>query len=535
MTEAASQPLLSIRNLTKYFGASAALDNVSLSVGYGEIRGLVGQNGSGKSTLIKLLAGYHSQDLQWRLELPGKELTRALHPGEITAFGVAFVHQDLGVLGDLSVLENLLLTELATDHRRYIGWGNERAKAKAIFKQFGLDLEPAAKLSTLRPVEQAQVAIVRAVLQLRSAKQADHPGVLVLDEATTFLDRAGREGMYDLLRAVAAEGSGVVFVSHDINEVLTVCDAVTVLRDGRVVADAPRSELTHDDLVSLIVTGKRGVEVVSRPARRAAVLPASSSQASLEVEHLSGDLLNDVSLTVHPGEIVGVTGIVGSGWELVVEYICGARRAESGSCRLGGKTIALEAMSPDKALALSMVYVPSDRLREAVVPDLSLRENVMQPVLDNSFEKGLLRLRRLTVACKEVLERYAVAPAEPSMPIGLLSGGNQQKAVLAKWLQTDPLYVLLNEPTQGVDIGARQRIYELVRAAATRGAAVIYASADWEEVAGISDLVVVISEGRVAERLEGARISVDAIAQAAYLGMRRSADLSKAAALLEDL
>ena len=535
MTEAASQPLLSIRNLTKYFGASAALDNVSLSVGYGEIRGLVGQNGSGKSTLIKCLAGYHSQDLQWRLELPGKELTRALHPGEITAFGVAFVHQDLGVLGDLSVLENLLLTELATDHRRYIGWGNERAKAKAIFKQFGLDLEPAAKLSTLRPVEQAQVAIVRAVLQLRSAKQADHPGVLVLDEATTFLDRAGREGMYDLLRAVAAEGSGVVFVSHDINEVLTVCDAVTVLRDGRVVADAPRSELTHDDLVSLIVTGKRGVEVVSRPARRAAVLPASSSQASLEVEHLSGDLLNDVSLTVHPGEIVGVTGIVGSGWELVVEYICGARRAESGSCRLGGKTIALEAMSPDKALALSMVYVPSDRLREAVVPDLSLRENVMQPVLDNSFEKGLLRLRRLTVACKEVLERYAVAPAEPSMPIGLLSGGNQQKAVLAKWLQTDPLYVLLNEPTQGVDIGARQRIYELVRAAATRGAAVIYASADWEEVAGISDLVVVISEGRVAERLEGARISVDAIAQAAYLGMRRSADLSKAAALLEDL
>ncbi len=535
MTEAASQPLLSIRNLTKYFGASAALDNVSLSVGYGEIRGLVGQNGSGKSTLIKCLAGYHSQDLQWRLELPGKELTRALHPGEITAFGVAFVHQDLGVLGDLSVLENLLLTELATDHRRYIGWGNERAKAKAIFKQFGLDLEPAAKLSTLRPVEQAQVAIVRAVLQLRSAKQADHPGVLVLDEATTFLDRAGREGMYDLLRAVAAEGSGVVFVSHDINEVLTVCDAVTVLRDGRVVADAPRSELTHDDLVSLIVTGKRGVEVVSRPARRAAVLPASSSQASLEVEHLSGDLLNDVSLTVHPGEIVGVTGIVGSGWELVVEYICGARRAESGSCRLGGKTIALEAMSPDKALALSMVYVPSDRLREAVVPDLSLRENVMQPVLDNSFEKGLLRLRRLTVACKEVLERYAVAPAEPSMPIGLLSGGNQQKAVLAKWLQTDPLYVLLNEPTQGVDIGARQRIYELVRAAAARGAAVIYASADWEEVAGISDLVVVISEGRVAERLEGARISVDAIAQAAYLGMRRSADLSKAAALLEDL
>ncbi len=535
MTEAASQPLLSIRNLTKYFGASAALDNVSLSVGYGEIRGLVGQNGSGKSTLIKCLAGYHSQDLQWRLELPGKELTRALHPGEITAFGVAFVHQDLGVLGDLSVLENLLLTELATDHRRYIGWGNERAKAKAIFKQFGLDLEPAAKLSTLRPVEQAQVAIVRAVLQLRSAKQADHPGVLVLDEATTFLDRAGREGMYDLLRAVAAEGSGVVFVSHDINEVLTVCDAVTVLRDGRVVADAPRSELTHDDLVSLIVTGKRGVEVVSRPARRAAVLPASSSQASLEVEHLSGDLLNDVSLTVHPGEIVGVTGIVGSGWELVVEYICGARRAESGSCRLGGKTIALEAMSPDKALALSMVYVPSDRLREAVVPDLSLRENVMQPVLDNSFEKGLLRLRRLTVACKEVLERYAVAPAEPSMPIGLLSGGNQQKAVLAKWLQTDPLYVLLNEPTQGVDIGARQRIYELVRAAAARGAAVIYASADWEEVTGISDRVVVISEGRVAERLEGARISVDAIAQAAYLGMRRSADLSKAAALLEDL
>ena len=534
MTQASSGPLLSIRNLTKYFGASPALDDVSLSVAYGEIRGLVGQNGSGKSTLIKCLAGYHSQDLSWLLELPGKELTRALRPGEITAFGVAFVHQDLGVLGDLSVLENLLLTEFANDHRRYIGWRAERTKAKEIFEQFGLDLDPAAKLSVLRPVEQAQVAIVRAVLQLRSAKQADHPGVLVLDEATTFLDRAGRAGMYDLLRAIAAEGSGVIFVSHDINEVLNVCDAVTVLRDGRVVEDAPRSELTHDDLVSLIVTGRRGAEVISRPARRETLPAAPAGGASLEIQGLTGDLLDDVSLTVHPGEIVGVTGIVGSGWELVVEYLWGARRAESGTCRLGSRSIALEAMSPDKALGLSMVYVPSDRLRESIVPDLSLRENVMQPVLAKSFEKGRLRLRRLTNACKEVLEKYAVAPAEPSMPMGLLSGGNQQKAVLAKWLQTDPLYVLLNEPTQGVDIGARQRIYELVRGAAARGAAVIYASADWEEVAGISDRVMVISEGRVVELIEGADISVDAIAQGAYLGMRRSADLSKAAALLED-
>lgn len=548
----AAQPLLTISNLTKAFGSTVVLNNVSLEVLGGEIHGLVGQNGSGKSTIIKCLSGYHSQEMSWRLKVRDKVITRGLHPGEIASYGISFVHQDLGMLPELSVLENLLMTELASSNAPYISWQKAHRRAKKIFADFGLDLDPSAALSSLRPVEQAQVAIIRAVMQLRNAKHTQNePGVLVLDEATTFLDEMGREGVHKLLRTVVSNGDGVIFVSHDIGEILKLTDRVTVLRDGSVVTTAATSSLNHDDIVSLIVGGSGGgpsggdnLARTSNPRQAQSFSISDGSaekdghlsgparpQGSLKVSGMTGEFVSGVSMEVSGGQVLGITGIVGSGWEFVLEYLFGSRKATAGSLEIGGKSEQLSSMTPITARALSMVMVPSDRLAHAVVAELSVQENIMQPTLYQVYRTGFLRLKELGSKCASILDKYGIVPKNPKLPISALSGGNQQKAVIVKWLETGPGYVLLNEPTQGVDVGARQRIYELVAVAAKRGAVVLYASSDWEEIAKVSDKVLVMADGHVSAELDKEEISVEAIAHAAYLGTRRSADLSKAASL----
>ena len=544
--------LLSVTGLSKHFGPSPVLSDVSVDLRSGEILGLVGQNGSGKSTFIKCLAGFHAPDPGWRLEINGTVLTRAVRPGEATSLGISFVHQDLGMIGDLTVLENLQLSRLGKDRRWYIPWSAERAAAHQLLESFGLSISPRARLGELRPIEAAQVAIIRAVMELRSrsgpgAAGVPGTGVLVLDEATTFLDRTGRESLYALLRSIAASGSGVLFVSHDVGEVLSLTDRVTVLRDGRVSGTVTSAQTSAADMVELIVGGRgngRPAPEARTPAGTrnpagtggypednpsAARGPADSGPAHIAIRDLTGEHVAGISFTAGEGEIVGVTGIVGAGWEAVPDYLYGAEKAASGHLDFGGQTVALPSMSPRRALNLGMVLVPSQRLVRGIVGGLSLQDNVMMPVLGRFFTGGRLRLRRLASHCQAVLDGHAVHPPVPSQAIGTLSGGNQQKAVLGKWLQTGPRLVLLNEPTQGVDVGARQLIFQVIKTAASDGAVVLYASADWEEVARLADKVVVIADGRVAATLRGPDVTVEGIAAAAYQGTRRSADMAAAA------
>jgi ribose transport system ATP-binding protein len=539
-----SAPLLRVTNLWKYFAGTPVLSDVSLELGEGEILGLVGQNGSGKSTFIKCLSGYHSPDSDWQLEIHGSTITRGLHPGEPAELGISFVHQDLGVIGELTVLENLLLERLGRDRAPVIRWKSEQRKARELLESFDLKLDPRAKLGTLRPVEQAQVAIIRAVMQLRD-RPASHgrgTGVLVLDEATTFLDRTGRESLHTLLRSIAATGSGVLFVSHDVGEVLALADRVTVLRDGRVVDTAPSAELSPEDIVGLIVGGNRSTrldqladDVAAQPAAdgagplAGAAQPAAAPIRSFAVHDLEGPHVSGVGFDATPGEIVGITGIVGAGWEFVLDHLYGAQPAQSGRLEVDGVAFPLAKMTPRQALGLGAVFVPAKRLTQAIVPGLSIRDNVMLPMLNESFKGGRLRLRELTVRCARVLRDHAVQPPQPDRPIGTLSGGNQQKAVLGKWLQLAPRLVLLNEPTQGVDVGARQLIFRIIRGAAERGAIVLYASGDWDEVARLAHRVVVIADGQVAATLDGDEVTADRIAESAYRGTRRSADLARAA------
>jgi ribose transport system ATP-binding protein len=541
-----SDVLLSLRHLNKSFNGVRVLTDAQLDLWAGEIHGLVGQNGSGKSTLIKCLSGYHTPDPGWELHVDGTTVTRGLHPGEPARLGISFVHQDLGVIGDMSVLENLLLHRLGQDRRPYIAWRKEQRQARDLLGSFDLDLDPRAKLGSLRPVEQAQVAIIRSLIQLRDRSGVDGAGrgVLVLDEATTFLDQTGKESLHALLRSIAAGGSAVLFVSHDVSEILTLADRVTVLRDGLVVETACSAELSHDDVVGLIVGGDRSIrledlhssEAVS-PGSSAAELPVldrdrpSDPLTRLEVTDLDAPYVHMMSFSVEQGEILGITGIVGSGWEFVLEHLYGATPTWGGRLQLGDRSFDIEALNPQRALDLGMVMVPSERLVQGIIAELSVEENVMLPVLDRAFTGGRLHRKELRLRCEDVLRGHAVDPPDPSRPIGTLSGGNQQKAVLGKWLQLRPRVVLLNEPTQGVDVGARQLIFRLIRQAVRQGTVVLYASGDWEEVSRLADRVLVVADGRVAETLAGSDVTVERIASSAYLGTRRSADMARASGM----
>ncbi|HEX5407053.1 MAG TPA: sugar ABC transporter ATP-binding protein [Pseudonocardiaceae bacterium] len=541
-----SKPIMHVSHLSKSFSGQTVLDDVEVALGAGEILGLVGQNGSGKSTVIKCLSGYHTPDPGWTLEIDGRTFTRGLHPGEGAELGISFVHQDLGVLGDLSVLENLLFNRFATDRRAYISWRRERARARELLRSFDLALDPRALLSSLRPVEQAQVAIIRALMQLR--ERGHGTGVLVLDEATTFLDRTGRDSLHALLRAIAATGAGILFVSHDVQEVLDLADRVTVLRDGRVVDSAPADTLSAEDVVGLIVGGDRSVRLeqladdveaekianeadgVGRVAAVVEVPHAAHRIGRLELVGLDSAAVDNVGFTAAAGDIIGITGIVGSGWEAVLEHVYGARQPDAGTLVVDDQRFDLARMSPSRAIAQGMVFVPSDRLAQGAIATLPVEQNVMLPVLPSLFRGGFLRHRELVRRCAGLLHNQAVQPADPHRPFGTLSGGNQQKAVLGKWLQLAPRLVLLNEPTQGVDVGARQLIFRIIRDAAASDAIVLYASADWDEIVRLADRVVVIADGAVTATLGGDDVTVDRIAAEAYRGTRRSADLAAASA-----
>jgi len=342
-----------------------------------------------------------------------------------------------------------------------------------------------------------------------------------------------------------ASGLGVLLVSHDVNEVLEITNRITVLRDGKIVETVVTPEVNHGEVVGLIVAGNRSaklqLQVVAKGAGGALFEGTSTGVAApsakmkpidhLRVSGLSGESVHDINMEARSGEVIGVTGIVGSGWESVLEYIYGACQADAGELEIDGHRVELPKMDPVQAVKLGMVFVPSDRLKYGIVSELSIQENVMVPVLSRMFQRSRLQLAKMAVWCRELLLKSDVQPAVPSMPIGLLSGGNQQKVVLGKWLQLDPRLILLNEPTRGVDIGARERIFSTIRAAAASGVIVLYASGDWEEVFNIADRVVVIADGRVCANLVGPDLTLDGIAQSAYKGTRRSADLANASLL----
>jgi ribose transport system ATP-binding protein len=497
-------PALVARGISKSFGGTWALREVGLTVQAGEVHGLLGENGSGKSTLIRILAGYHAPDSGGELEVGGRPVRLPLRPGEPRRLGLSFVHQDLGLIPSLSALENLRLGELAAGRGLRISWSRERRRAHEVFSRYGLELDPRTRVADLDPVERALLAIVRAAEEIRTSG-----GLLVLDEPTAFLPRSETEHLLSLVREIAASGDSVLFVSHDLEEVESVTDQVTVLRDGRSVGTRPTREVATEDLVELIV----GRRLEARHPRRRAL---REERPAVSVVGLSGEAVRRLSFGLGRGEVLGLTGLAGSGFEEVLPLLFGARPAAGGRLVLAGASHDVTKLTPDGALRAGIALVPADRHRDGGVGSLSVADNVTLPVVERYAARGRLRRARLLEDATALLATFDVRPPEPSLLYRALSGGNQQKALIAKWLSTRPQLLLLDEPTRGVDVGARLQIFSLIRDSARAGASVLCASSDYEQLSEICDRVLVFSGGDVVSRLVGEDLAKERIAEACY-------------------
>jgi len=507
----ADRPLiLQIEGLHKSFGGVKALDNVSLTVRHGEVHGLLGQNGSGKSTLIKILSGFHSADGDPSIVIDGRRVNLPVGPKALREHRVSFVHQHLGLLPSLTVLENLLLLDLAVEDRWLIDWRAEAHRARELFERYDLRLDPLSPTSRLTPVARAQLAIVRAFNQLQHSHDAERArGLLVLDEPTPFLPAHDIETLFKLIREIVSDGASVIFVSHDIDEVLEITDRATVLRDGRVAGVFETDAMTKVEVIRLIVGRHVDLETM-RPRPKTLLKPP------LSIANLSGGAVGSFSVTLRPGEVVGLTGIIGSGYSDVLYMIFGATSADSGTIDISGDRAELNGMSPRRAIGLGCILIPGDRLTSGAVPSLTVSENVNQPVLSRISRAWALAQTALVRNASVLANRFDVRPRDPMRLLGALSGGNQQKALLAKWFQTNPRFILLDEPTQGVDVGARAQVFEVIADAARSGAAILCASSDYEQLTAICDRVLVFSRGKVTEELVSGKISKSAIAQACY-------------------
>jgi ribose transport system ATP-binding protein len=509
---AAPDAALRLWDLSKTFGGQKALDKASLEIAPGEVHGLLGQNGCGKSTLIKILAGFHAPDPGSRLEIGGADVALPLAPGEFRKYRISFVHQHLGLIPSLTVLENLLLGRLAERDAWAINWIAERRAARRLFATYAIALDPEARVADIAPVERALLAIVRAITEM-DQKGGVGAGLLVLDEPTPFLPKRDVDRLFQLVRAVVAKGASVIFVSHDVDEVMEITDRATVLRDGRVAATIDTRAATKADFIEAIVGRK--LAAMAPPAPLAARGPSHAV-----VHNLSGGTIEGFSLDLAKGEVVGVTGLIGSGYDEIPYLIYGARAARGGTLDIGGRGVELSKIKPGDAIRHGVVLVPADRANAGVIGPLPVADNVTMPTLALRFGRWMLRRRAMTAEAAEMGRRFEVRPADPTMLMASLSGGNQQKVVLAKWFQMAPKLILLDEPTQGVDIGARQTVFGHIANAASAGAAVLCASSDYEQLAAICSRVLIFAAGRVIAILEGAEISKEAIAERSLGGVR---------------
>ncbi len=503
---------LDAEHISKSFGGTRALDHAAITVLRPEIHGLAGENGSGKSTLIKILAGYHAPDPGGSLAIGSRPAKLPLGPGEARKLGLRFVHQELGLIPSLSVVENLRLEELAAARRRHISWPRERRRASDTFARFGVDLDPRATVCDLRPAERAQLATMRALAGMPVGGEGKHrpAEVLVLDETTAYLSGPEHERFLALVRAIAADGVSVLFVSHDLGEIRLISDRVTVLRDGRNVGTLATNAVQTHELVELVI-GHRLTPLGARQPKGHRMRGARA----ISVTGLAGDVVRNVSITLHPGDVVGLTGTPGSGFEEIPYLLFGARR-----CRAGRLTLDrghdLTTMTPRRALRAGVALLPGDRQRDGTAGSLSVEANVTLPILDRHVRGLRLRRRHLLDYTTRLLSDYGVRPGEPGVAIDTLSGGNRQKVLLAKWLQLEPALLLLHEPTRGVDVGARQEIVARLRELTDAGVAILCASGDHEELATLCDRLLIFSGDGPLRELNADEITRERIAAECY-------------------
>lgn len=512
VTAMAVPPALSIRGLAQTFPGVRALKGVDLTVEAGTVHALLGHNGSGKSTLVKALAGYHAPDDGCEAFMAGKALQLG-EADEAERLGVRFVHQDLGLVLELSARDNVgLVGGYERGRSGRIHWKDQSRRTHDLLTRFGIDLDPRTPLAEASPVERTAVAIVRALVGLPEGS-----GLLVLDEPTASLPAREVDQLFELVRDIRDSGTAVLLISHRLDEVMAIADHATVLRNGAVVWDGSTDGMSIGHFASLIADVE-GTEVLEEAPERSGSAIDPATPPVLSLRGVSGRYLDDVSLELRSGEVLGIAGLLGSGREELPYVVAGAvGDGVTGEFEVGGVTT--DKLTIHLARRLGVALVPADRAGEGVIADFSVAENVSLaalPVLRRRFLGGRgqvsrPRERKFVLAWLRSVDADATAA---SRLITSLSGGNQQKAVLARWLSVAPKVLAVSEPTAGIDIGARTHIYQELRARAAEGLAILVCSSDAEDLVAACDRVLVMRDGRIEAELIGTNITKAAIVAA---------------------
>ncbi len=495
-----SETAFSATGVSKTFGHFRALVDAELTVRRGTVHALLGGNGSGKSTFIKCLAGVYTAD-GGELRIADRSLELGgLHPETAHGLGLRFVHQDLGLFPQLTISENIALSRGYPTRWTAVREKLLRRRAQDLLDAFEIDARPHTRVADLRPSQRAMLAIARA---LDDADSAD--SILLLDEPTAALGEHDAQDLMDAVRRRADEGQTVVLVSHRFNEIASVADDVTVFRDGRNVGSAPLGDMPLGRVVSLMTGGE------SREMPESFVEHAPGAPA-LSVGSLRTGSCRDATFEVGAGEILGFAGLDGSGHSDVLAGLFGAIPSEAEDVALGGERF--RPHSPAEAMAAGAAFIPQDRHADAAFTNMSITQNLSVTILDRIWNGFALSSGREHHAAADTISRFSIRAASVDAPLGVLSGGNQQKVVLGRWLQRSPRLLLLVEPTQGVDVVARHDIYTSIAAAARGGATVLVASSDIDELLAITHRIAVFRNGRVATFLHTASTTRDEITNA---------------------
>jgi ribose transport system ATP-binding protein len=483
---------LELREVSKSFGGVIVLDRVSLHVAPGEVHGLIGQNGSGKSTLIKLLSGFHTPD-QARFLVDGAEIPWPVDPRRLHDCGLSFVHQDLGLVESLSVVENVRVGLFR--QRRWtkrVDWEHERDRVRETLARLRSSIDPDTPVAALAAPDRAVVALARAL-------QTHQPGrgCIVIDEATQALPRETLPAFYDMIRALSAAGASVVVVSHRLAEIMELTDRVTVLRDGQVAAAGVSTRQTSAAGLSRLMLGRDTEHTPLQP-----LIPTEPGRPALVARALRGRFLRGCELTVQAGEVVGVIGATESGYEELPYVLAGAAAGASGEVTAGGRTLRAGTDPVREFLAAGVVLVPGDRASAGLALSVTAADNLSLPSLGEHTAFWVARNWQ-RAAFQTMAGELGIVPPRPELTAGRFSGGNQQKLLLGKWLARRPAVLVMHEPTQAVDVGARRDILSTIRRTAQQGSAVLVSSIEADDLAQVCDRVLIMAAGQVAGELAG--------------------------------
>jgi ribose transport system ATP-binding protein len=472
------QPILQLKDIDKSFPGVKALNHASLNVYPGQVMALVGENGAGKSTLMKVLTGIYQRDagdITYR-----GSAAKFNGPKHSQEAGISIIHQELNLIPELSIAENIYLGRETTSRFGAIAWSTMFDNADALLGRLNVKHSSRQLLGELSIGEQQMVEIAKA-LSFESK-------VIVMDEPTDALTDTETQSLFAVINELRAQGCGVVYISHRLKEIFEICDDVTVLRDGQFIAENPVSELVEDSLIEMMV-GRKLDEQYPR-------VNVDHGETSLEVNNLTGSGIQNVSFSLTKGEILGVSGLMGAGRTELMKIIYGALHRVSGDIKVNGKTI--NPLSPQDGLANGIAYISEDRKGDGLILGLSVKENMSLCALQMfSHQSGAIDSKAETLAVDDFINLFNIKTPSREQLIGNLSGGNQQKVAIAKGLMTRPKVLILDEPTRGVDVGAKKEIYQLINQFKQEGMSIILVSSEMPEVLGMSDRIIVMHEGHI--------------------------------------